>query len=485
MLSEGSSSLAPGARIVIVGGGFTGALAAMHLALARPDLSISIVERERRVGRGLAYGACADRDLLNVPVSRLHIGSPPAFEDWLVQSGALAEPEVEKAIAEAGGSLADAFVPRRLFGDFIAMRLEAMRNAAPQGAIRIARATAVGFLDPPRRGVQLDDGRRIEADVVILALGNLPPRPPAPEASILHDHPAFINDPWPPGALDHVPPDARVVLVGSGLTMADIAFRLDDRGHRGPMIALSRHGLSPRPHAFGGAWAPFLTTRTSASPLELLAIIRAEVAKADRQGVPWQRVIDAVRPSIGRIWQSWDASSRRAFLRHLRAYWDVHRHRLAPRAAARLDSLMASGRLALHRVKRLAFDANGAGLTARAVVDGEPRRFAADAVISCIGPRTDYDRIGDPLIADGRRRGVICADALGLGVETDNCAMLEESGRRSHWLFALGPLTRPAWWEITAVPEIVAQVSQLGVLMENRLSDDSLADAFQDLGAGI
>ena len=31
----------------------------------------------------------------------------------------------------------------------------------------------------------------------------------------------------------------------------------------------------------------------------------------------------------------------------------------------------------------------------------------------------------------------------------------------SDWLYAIGPLTRPAWWEITAAPEINAQIARL------------------------
>jgi uncharacterized NAD(P)/FAD-binding protein YdhS len=57
-------------------------------------------------------------------------------------------------------------------------------------------------------------------------------------------------------------------------------------------------------------------------------------------------------------------------------------------------------------------------------------------------------------------------------------------------LFAIGPLTRPSWWEITAVPEINAQIDRLVREVTTPqpaggLQLPPLADQFTDLGAGI
>lgn len=485
MSLEAVSVLAPGAGVVVVGGGFTGAVAAMHFALRRPDLQIQIVERNGFAGRGLAYGAAAPSDLLNVPVNRLKIGLAPDFEDWLRNSEAGAVSDVEIAVAEAGGSLSDAFIPRRLFGDYVAWQFETRRKAAPPGAIQVVRGNAVGFLDSPRRGVVLDDGREIEGAAVVLALGNPPPKAPLPSGSPVHDHPGFIRDPWAAGALDGLAREARIVLVGSGLTMVDIALRLSRRGHSGVMTALSRNGRLPSVHASGGSWAPFIGHGRSIPPLELLTVVRTEVRRAEREGVPWQRVIDALRPSVATIWRSWSHRERQIFLRRLRAVWDVHRHRLAPRVRAELDALMDRGGLVVHRAREIAFAIQEEGVEVSALIGGVRRNMHADAVINCTGPRTDYEQMGDPLILDGRRRGLLGADPLRLGIETDECAVVDRDGRRSHWLFALGPLTRPAWWEITAAPEIVAQVRQLAAWLEGGDDPASLEDAFVDLGAGI
>ena len=87
------------------------------------------------------------------------------------------------------------------------------------------------------------------------------------------------------------------------------------------------------------------------------------------------------------------------------------------------------------------------------------------------------------LVADGHAR----PDALGLGLDTEDCAVVDAAGIRSDWLYALGPLTRPAWWEITAVPEINAQITRLvrHFVHEEVEPTQHLAAIFLDIGAGI
>ena len=100
------------------------------------------------------------------------------------------------------------------------------------------------------------------------------------------------------------------------------------------------------------------------------------------------------------------------------------------------------------------------------------------------------NRLAFPLLADLRRRGLIAPDPLGLGIETRDCAVLGSAGHTSPWLFALGPLTRPSWWEVVAVPEINAQIDRLVGDLSNprpagRPPAPPLAESIADLGYGI
>lgn len=469
--------------LAIVGGGFSGALLALKLVALRPDWRVVLVDPSNRPGRGLAYGACAPSHLLNVPVARMEAGLTPPFADWL--SG---RPEMAEALAESGGEMSAAFSSRELWGQYLQQQVAAARVTDNGPGLTVLRGEAVRLLDPPRRGLVLSDGREVEADTVVLATGNLPPRPPLPADSWLRDAACFATDPWAADALTGIDADAPVLLLGTGLTMVDIALKLEEEGHRGPMLAVSRRGLLPGAHRYGGHWEPFLGPLLPASPLTLSKAIRAEVKRASAAGQPWQRVIDAVRPVIARVWSGWTPAQKRQFLRHQRPRWDVHRHRMAPRIAARIEALMATGQLSVRagRTRDWTPAGEAVAVTLHPRGGGPAETLTVARVINCTGPRSDLGGLEIPLWADLARKGLIAPDALGLGLETQDCAVLDAGGEVSTWLHALGPLTRPAWWEIVAVPEITAQVDGLAHrLAEDQVATPSLDKAFVDLGAGI
>jgi uncharacterized NAD(P)/FAD-binding protein YdhS len=191
------------------------------------------------------------------------------------------------------------------------------------------------------------------------------------------------------------------------------------------------------------------------------------------------------------VWDGWSIVERGQFLRHLRPRWDIHRHRMAPRIAQRLEALIVRGQLDIRGGRILAIRRNGALLDVVVRTRGTQTEkiLSAARVINCTGPRSDLDRLAFPVLADLRKRGLIAPDPLGLGIETQDCAALGSAGHVSNWLYALGPLTRPNWWEVVAVPEINTQIDRL---VEDLSSPEhhattahSMAEAFSDLGSGI
>ena len=476
--------------VVIVGGGLSGALCGLKLNRARPDLRVVVVESADRIGLGLAYGGCRPRHLLNVPVHRMELGLTPSFEAWLSER----PDQIAAALEEAGGDLAAAFVPRALFGAYLAERFEAARSYGPAAGLVALRGRVSQLLERGKRGVKLEDGRTLEAVAVVMATGNLPPQPPGGPDSWFYDSPLFTPDPWARGAMADLDPDAPVLLIGTGLTRVDVVLRMADDGHRGPILAVSRRGLVPQSHRPGGAWPAFLHEMVGASPVTTMRRVRAEVAAAQADEIPWQRVFDAARPAIPAVWSRWSSRQRRQFIRHARARWDIHRHRIAPRVAREVDALIASGQLEIRaaRVKGYAIKDGRAEVTL-GMRGGGTRVFEAACVANCTGPASDLGRLAIPLLDEIKTRGWAYADALKLGLETDDCALLQADGVPSSWLFALGPVTRPAWWEITATPEIAVQVDRLvakladtDVIETQKKAGPALtAAAFQDLGAGI
>ena len=482
----------PSKTVMVVGGGLSGSLFALKLARARPDFRVVIVEGGRRLGRGVAYGACAPQHLLNVPVSQMEVGLTPPFAAWLNGSDAR-RAIMAPALAESGGDLLGAFAPRALFGDYLQARVAEALIHGPGPGLAVARGEAVGYSPSPRPTLRLADGRRIEGDLVVLATGNMAPHAPGGPGGWIQDSPWFTPDPWALDAFADLPPGAPLLLLGTGLTTVDIALKLKDAGHSGPMLALSRRGLAPTVHAAGGAWPAFLEEALPASPRRLTRLVRRQAALATAAGVPWQRVMDAARPAIPAVWRGWTTAQKRQFMRHLRTRWDVHRHRMAPRIAEALSDLLSDGQLTIEAGRIAGYRVTEEGGLVEASYRrraGGEGRFTAARVINCTGPRRDVAETGLPLLADLRDQGLATPDALGLGLESEDGALLDHRRRPSERLFALGALTCPSWWEITAVPEISVQVDRLVAKIAE--AEDTGAHAhplaaedFLDLGAGI
>jgi uncharacterized NAD(P)/FAD-binding protein YdhS len=425
-------------HVAIVGGGYAGTLQAIELS--RRGFAVTLIERGPQVGRGVAYGTAAPEHLLNVRAAGMSAFADASdhFADWLKASG-----EGDR----------DSFAPRRTYGRYLGELLD----AAVSEGVRIERAEAIDVEEPAT--VRLASGSAVEADVVILAVGNLPPErprliPAALEASV------YLSDPWSAELTRDLAPDARVLLIGTGLTAIDAALSLDSAGHHGPILALSRRGLLPRAHTERAVQPPALTAPPAPDPIALLRWTRAE---ADRLG--WRPVVDSLRPVTQAIWAKIEPLERHRFLRHLRPWWDVHRHRIAPSIAAHIDGMRQAGRLRLAAGKLLSVAPAPDGtaeIAWRPRGQAEAETFRAARIVNCTGPQTDLTRANEPLLDALLARGRIRPDACRTGIDVAaDCRILDRSGRPSDHLFAVGPITRSAFWEIVAVPDIRVQVRDL------------------------
>ncbi|HET8715040.1 MAG TPA: FAD/NAD(P)-binding protein, partial [Holophagaceae bacterium] len=434
--------------LAILGAGASGALVAIHLHAAAPGSAVAVLDAGARAARGLAYGTPYGAHLLNVPAGRMSavLGDPGHFQRWLEARG----------VPEAAG----VFAPRASYGDYLAELLEGV--CAPPSRFRRLGGTAVGMTrEASGWVVHLQDGRALAARRMVLAPGNLAPSDPlglgaeAPEA--------YLRDPWAPGAAQGLDRDAPILLLGTGLTMVDLALALRAEGHRGRIHAISRRGLLPRAHAAHAPW-PLPAPPERPSPRAAVRWLRAQARAAAEAGSDWRAAVDGLRPHTSAIWAAWTLEARRSFLRHARPFWEVHRHRTAPEVAAELQGLLETGQLQVRAGRILTLRETGEGLA----VAWRPRGASRDEelgvarVINCTGPASDYQAADQPLLAQLRRAGWLMPDPLRLGVETGpGGEVLDREGRPVPGLFTLGPLRRPALWESTAIPEIRAQAADL------------------------
>ncbi|HEY1071868.1 FAD/NAD(P)-binding protein [Brevundimonas sp.] len=430
-MNDAASSL----TVVIVGGGFSGAMLAARLA-ERGQAS-ALIERGDAFGPGVAYSATLDAHRLNVRAERMSAlaDRPGDFADWLKAH-------------HPDHAAPDGFPPRRLYGLYVAARLAAV-EAAHQGLIQRVKGEALAV---EGRSVVLSDGRRIEGCTVVLATGN-----PAPRTAAAGQSPRILPDPWAPGAFDRIQPNDAVLILGSGLTMVDVVLALQARGWRGRATAVSRRGLTPRAHGdHHDAPAALPPEALSGALSQRLAAARK---LAREHG--WRRLMEGYRPITAGLWRAATTAERARFLRHLRPWWDVHRHRIAPEIAAALDALIAEGRLSVRagRVSATEVSADIVTLTVSAP-GGAAQTLTAAWLIDCTGP--GHDAAATPLtaalIAAGRAR----LDPLKLGLDLDEAGrVLHADGAADPDLFLLGPPARAALWETIAVPDIRQRIETL------------------------
>lgn len=449
--------------IAIIGAGFSGtALARSLLREAAPGTRIALVGAPDTFARGVAYGTRRAEHYLNVRASDLGIDpdAPADFADWL----------------ELDVPTRDGFLPRALYGDYLDLRLrEAIDAAAGRVTLHALRADAVSVERTPGGfRVYLADGTDFVAARVVLALGALPPQPLPELAPALVASARYVASPWEEAALASLDPDADVLVVGTGLTFADVATSLRRQKHRGRIDAISRHGLLPQRHASRRS-APLALPPGLQRALDDGDLRRAVRAVRDVLHVveDWRTVIDALRPQVQGFWQRLDTNQRARFLRHLRAHWETYRHRLAPDVAGEIDTLLASGQLRVRAARllhaRLQHGRIEALLRARGKSHAATERY--DVLIRATGLDTDIQRSTHALVTHLREAGLVTADPHGLGVVANEAFQpLDRAGAAVPGLYCLGPLLRGRWWEITAVPELRVAAKRLGAALVREMA---------------
>jgi uncharacterized NAD(P)/FAD-binding protein YdhS len=438
----------PGPHVLIVGGGASGVLMAAHL-LAQSDAQfrVTIIEGRNMLGCGVAYSTTDPDHLLNTRVLNMsaYPDDPQNFLRWL------------QARPEGQGKTAESFVSRAVYGAYMADLLKPWQHApAATRRLRCVQQNCLRIDETPRGCVaHLDDGQSLIGDRLILATGHVQPEP---------DPSGLLTGPWQ--AFDPAKADQRIVIIGSGLSMVDQLLSILKSGHRGEIVTVSRRGQFPRAHkpthplSLGPADIPL-----GAPVSRLLFWARGLAARAKAQGGTWRDAVDAIRPHVRSIWRAWPQAERARFLRHAAVLWDVHRHRMPPESDAEMRAAKARGQLILRRAAFLGTEPGPDGTPMVILRDHGavgPVRLAAGRVIDCRGIRHDPERNATPLFADLLARGRARIDPLRIGLDVDRfCHLLPGEGEALTRVQAIGPVTRAAFWEITAIPDIREQTARL------------------------
>jgi uncharacterized NAD(P)/FAD-binding protein YdhS len=427
--------------VAIVGGGASGTILAAQLA--RRGVQTALIDGSGSMGRGVAYSTAEPAHLLNVRAEAMSAwaGEPDHFVKRFEQEG-----------GERRG-----FAQRRLFGRYLR---EILDEATTSGLTEEVHASAVAA-ERMEQGwrIKLDDGTSVASRALVLAVGNQEPEGLSAFAGIGG---RFIRNPWGAEARAAVEEltatGGDALLIGTGLTMVDLVLSLDAAGYRGKIVALSRRGLIPRSHADFQP-API----EGALPVGLRNLFRWLRRRSAEVG--WRAAVDSLRPHSHPLWQSLNLAEQRRFLRHVRPWWDVHRHRIAPEVAGTVARMIGEGRLEIVAGRAAAVRDSPEGLR----VDFSRRGSAAVRTgafayaFNCTGPLHSIARTKDPLLRSLLDSIEVKPDHLGIGLKIDGTC------RAGEHLWALGPLTKGRYWEIIAVPDIREQAAAVADDIEREM----------------
>lgn len=450
-------------RVAIIGGGFTGTMTFAHVlknaSESHQPLHLTLIDRQPAFGEGVAYRTNDAKHLLNVPAGRMSAwpDRPDDFLDFARREDPAVGPHT--------------FCPRRIYGRYLRQIVHALAAAAGDHVSAEIVRDEAECLTPADGGgwsIVTADGRNIAADAAVLTVGHRPPD------DVFADRwtgprQRFVSDPWAALVLSQIRPDEPVILIGSGLTAMDALLTLARPGRTAPLTLVSRRGLIPQPHAahhcppadVDALLADWLVPDGTLSTRGLVNGFRQRVADASQGGDDWRQVIDGLRPSIPRLWQRLSVRERSRFLRHVRPFWEIHRHRMAPAVTQKIERLRAEGVIQVVAGTLLNAQADEAGVDVMLARRGrgmspEPHRVAW--VINCTGPGVHTRHTTHPVLRPLLADGVLQTDPLDLGLQTDGVGRAVDAVGRPHaTLFIAGTLRKSTLWESTAVPELRQQ----------------------------
>lgn len=460
-----------GMKVAVIGGGAAAAFVITELLEHGVGMPAELHWYSGRRGgsRGVAYGTPVDEHLLNVRATAMGLNSPEPTEflDFARQQ-----------LPQARGG---DFLPRRLYGDYLEARVSRAFEGASFRGIRASRLRSeIEQITPAAEGGYLltdASGYPSHADIVVVATGALPSRalPQVDPALIAAGR--YVLDPWQWLSANTLPFEKlrKVLIVGSGLSAVDLALSVTERWPQVRVTLLSRRGRLPAAHA-----------RDAQLPADGLAELIADlqrrpelnrwtrlVREACAETDDWRSVVDGLRHATPRLWQALDTSDQRRFLRHLRSYWDMSRHRMPPQVARRVVELQADQRLEARAGRVLAVSAGRHDRPVLNWTEGpahdRPRTSHFDLVLQAVGMDTDARATSHGLVRSLQQQGLATPDPLGLGLQVDADGRLAPTQR----IWTLGALCRGRDWESTAIPEIRQQARRIAVQLFRELARDA------------
>ncbi len=438
--------------IAIIGGGWSGILTAIQLLKKSKNISIKIINSGQPIGLGVAYRTTDTSHLLNVPAGKMSAftNNPKHFTDWLIKNGHSTD-EIEKH-----------FFPRLLYGKYI---LEFVDKIKQNSQVKFIDARAVDIQkESLNYSIQLNNGNSINADKIVLALGNFLPSTPKSATLNFFESPYYFKNPWNADYLKNISISKDILLIGTGLTMVDCVLSLKKAGVTGKLYVVSPRGYTPASHSKAEIYPDFYSELKGKTLLEIFQIVREHLKIAESKKNSWIGVVDSLRPHAQDLWIALSKKDKQQFVSHIRHIWGVARHRLPFTTHKELMDLKTKSQLEIIGGRIIDIQESNGIVSSSIQLRGssKKRNLSVSRVINCTGPQSNYKELKEAFIQNLLAKKIIISNELKMGIETDiNAKVLQEDGKTSTDIYAIGSLLRGILWETTAVPEISKQAEQI------------------------
>jgi len=317
--------------------------------------------------------------------------------------------------------------------------------------------------------VTLEDGQELTGRQAVLATSNETPAIPALIRANLQGHPKFLPNPWDLDRIKAIDEDTSVLILGTGLTAADVIVTLTNQGHRASIDAVSRRGLlpsgqNPSPDR-ESMWQRFTRTPPRfverhgmpARVSEIMACLRRDIAALEAEGQSWHNAFDDLRDATRTLWPNLPLEEQQRFQRHLKPWYETRRFRIAPQVMDVLEAQQSAGQLSIQAGRITGVTNHGDTISVTLQPRGESGEVnkSFGAVINCTGPTANPAASGNPVMMQIVNDGLAAPNPNGQGFLVDEeCRAVSADGVPQDWLRVLGPLTRGCFLESGSVPTV-------------------------------
>ncbi|WP_200975129.1 FAD/NAD(P)-binding protein [Echinicola sp. 20G] len=478
-------------NIAIIGGGANGISTFIELfiqivtAKLQNKVSITLIEKDEKLGYGLAFGTPQPGHILNTQANLMGIfaNEPAHFADWLKING-----EKHRADIKVDHDMDNAYTTRMLYGDYIAEQANTYLKRAKKHhlSVKVIHSEAIDIIKEKNEyELTFADQTSLKANYIVLALGT--PKPSTFKSLI--QFPAYLDFPWPTSRIkEKIPSNSHVGVLGTSLSAIDCVMTLLDNGHKGKISLFSPDGSLPRaqPIEQGEYERKHLTLenihkikrkslskpqvktlirlfmkevehyegqpvdwksldRTDKSPKDLL---EWDIACAEKGGDALMNVAYSLRYDSSTIWSWMDTDQKVLFKKWVGGQWAINRHPTPLHNAKKLLRLFQKGQLNVHSMKSPdAVTPVGSGFS---IMTDKEEVIEPAFLINATGSSSALENMDGALIQNLLQREYLSPYAVG-GALINERTMQVISPNGGDGIYAVGHLANGLLMDVNAV----------------------------------